>query len=813
MNDGAYLAALNPEQLEAVRHEGGPLLILAGAGSGKTRVITTKIAWLVRERGISPESILAVTFTNKAAKEMRDRAALIEPACERAVIRTFHSFGAWFLRRNAAAVAASPSLKAYGLEKLDRNFVIYDDDDQTTLLHGAFPQYSRSECSRMVQSISRAKDFGLEPDSPDLSRVFSDPVMRRIYADYESRLRATGNVDFGDLIRLPAAILREDAALRRRSRQRFRVILVDEYQDSNVAQFELLALLAGADPGEKPAYLCVVGDDDQSIYRFRGAEVKNILSFPDRFPGTSIVRLERNYRSYQSILDVAGDVVSHNAGRLGKELRAERTGGDKPKIALLEDQDDEVRYCARLCQERKQQGRRWGDMAILYRTNAQSLGFEKEFPRLGIPYRIVGALRFYDREEVKDILAYLAVLLNGRDEVAFKRVVNKPTRGVGDTSVDAIVAEALAHGGDLLEASEASADGLRGRAKSGIREFLSLMREFRGSLPDTNTDDSGAAPAQIASGADTVSPARAVADGEAIRDARHGAKSATPGEGSLADLVEGVVRQSGLLEFHRSQDEVAGTQKAANLDELVNAASIYPRTAEGLAEFLENIELDRSLTQDSTDADAVTLITMHNTKGLEFPIVMVTGLEQGLFPRDDDEEEELEEQRRLFYVAITRAKDELRLTACRYRRIHGRLFETLPSRFLSEIGAGKLAFAEGSRPQGGGAASFALTGQAGYGGSGYGTRAAHSGGYGPSGGSGPSVGMGRGPGTQGQKGKEGETIWRAGQAVYHEDYGSGVIIQVKPTPNSGPLVVVRFETGKQAQFFPKFSTKLEAAKE
>ena len=291
----AYLSSLNPEQLEAVRHEGGPLLILAGAGSGKTRVITTKIAWLVRERGFEPESILAVTFTNKAAREMRDRAAALEPACERAVIRTFHSFGAWFLRRNAKGAAAQGG----PIHGLDPNFVIYDDDDQTTLLHGAFPHYTRSECSRIVQAISRAKDYGLEPDSPDLSKVFSDPALRRVYAEYERKLRDTGNVDFGDLIRLPASLLRSDPVLRRRTRQRFRVILVDEYQDSNVAQFELLSLLAGGRPGEgaeaweKPAYLCVVGDDDQSIYRFRGAEVQNILSFPERFPGTTIVKLEK----------------------------------------------------------------------------------------------------------------------------------------------------------------------------------------------------------------------------------------------------------------------------------------------------------------------------------------------------------------------------------------------------------------------------------------------------------------------------------------------------------------------------------------
>jgi DNA helicase-2/ATP-dependent DNA helicase PcrA len=726
-----YLASLNPEQLAAVRHEGRSLLILAGAGSGKTRVITTKIAYLVRERGLDPESILAVTFTNKAAREMRDRAAAIEPRCARAVMRTFHSFGAWFLRRNAAAAG------------LDPNFTIYDDDDQTTLLHGILPQYTRSECKSMVQAISRAKDLGLEPDSPDLSAAFSDPGMRRTYADYERKLRSTENVDFGDLIRLPARLLREDEAVRRRTRQRFRVILVDEYQDSNVAQFELLRLLAGDGEAQaSPAYLCVVGDDDQSIYRFRGAEVRNILRFPEIFPGTEIIKLERNYRSYQSILDVAGDVVSRNAGRLGKTLTAVRPGGGKPTLALLDDQDSEVAYCVKACRDRVKGGGKWGDVAILYRTNAQSLTFEKEFPRLGIPYRIVGASRFYDREEVKDALAYMALLCNPRDEVGFKRVVNKPSRGIGDTSVDLLLEAAASSGLDLVSASAEAGERLKGKARAGIKEFLSLLSGLEEAL---------AAPA---------------VDGE-----------------TLAAIVERLVRGSGLVEYHRAQDEVAGTQKVANLEELVNAASLYPRNPEGLSSFLETIELDRSLSSEEAAqaADAVTLITMHNTKGLEFPVVIATGLEQGLFPRDDEEGEELEEQRRLFYVAVTRAKDELHLTSCHWRRLHGRLYETAPSRFLSEIDPSLIQAVAGRK-----AAAGAYPASASSGGSPYGARP---------------------PAAAGEGGP-----WRAGLAVYHDDYGSGVVIKVSPTPSSGPLVVVRFETGRQAQFFPKFTKKLEPQK-
>ena len=761
----SYLERLNPEQLEAVRHEGGPLLILAGAGSGKTRVITTKIAWLVRERGLDPESILAVTLTNKAAREMRDRAASLEPSCARAVIRTFHSFGAWFLRRNARAAAEGL------VPGLSPDFTIYDDDDQTTLLHGLLPRSTRNECRDLVSAISRAKDYGLEPDSPDLSRASSDPSFRRTYALYEQRLRATGNVDFGDLIRLPALLLREDATVARRTRQRFRVVLVDEYQDSNVAQFQLLRLLAFQAPLEAderrgdstpPAYLCVVGDDDQSIYRFRGAEVRNILAFPEIFPGTTIIRLESNYRSWQTILDVASAVVSHNAGRLGKELHAVRVGGSKPRLALLEDQNREVAYCIAVAEEARKKGRVWNDLAILYRTNAQSLGFEKEFARRRIPYRIVGALRFYEREEVKDVLAWLALLANSRDEVAWKRVVNKPSRGIGEASMELVLTEAGA-GGNLLRASAECAEGMKGKARSGLAAFAGLAEKLGASLGQASPDQGG----DLGGGA-LVEPVRRPKD----------VAGALP---HLGELVDRLVRESGLLDHYRAEDEIASTQKVANLDELVNAASLYPRTRAGLAEYLETIELDRSLATAAGEGgtDAITLITMHNTKGLEFPVVLVTGLEQGLFPRDNEEGEELEEQRRLFYVATTRAKDELHLTACRWRRMRGRLFETLPSRFLSEIPMTLLdpvkggGWSSGSRPA-----------------------------YG-------SPGIDKTIPVPPKAGEKKDEEWKAGMAVYHDDYGAGVVSAVKPTPGSGPLVVVRFETGKEARFFPAFTAKLE----
>lgn len=727
-----YLSSLNPEQLEAVLHEGSPLLILAGAGTGKTRVITTKIAYLVKERGIQPESILAVTFTNKAAREMRERAASLEPRCERAVIRTFHSFGAWFLRRNAAAVG------------LDSNFVIYDDSDSAELIHAAFPQIPKPECRRYASLIARAKDYSLDPDSPNLNTSIRDQDFRRIYASYEERLRTTGNVDFGDLIRLPSKILGEDEAIGQRTRQRFSVVLVDEYQDSNVAQFLLLQRIVG--PG---TYICVVGDDDQSIYRFRGAEIRNILSFSKIFPGTTTIKLERNYRSYQTILDIAGDVVSHNSGRLGKTLRATKPGGAKPQLALLDDQDQEVDFCARIIRAHMKQGGSLSDIAILYRTNAQSLAFEKDFPRKGIAYRLIGALRFYEREEVKDTLAYLSLILNPRDEIAFRRIVNKPARGLGDTSVETILEDALHNGRSVLDASRQMRDSLRGKARAGLDQFLAIIDRAVERLGDQKA-----------------------------------AANPDSGSSSLGILLEAIITESGLAGYHKGQDEIAGTQKIANMEELVNAASLYPLAREGLAEFLETVELDRGFQagDGAEDRDAVSLITMHNTKGLEFPLVIVTGLEQGLFPRDEEEGDDLEEQRRLFYVALTRAKDSLYLSACRWRRMRGRIFETSPSRFLTEMDPKNYEFWKSgpsiSRPL---PAHFPRT----------------------------LPGSGTSPAPIAPAGSE----WKPGQTVYHDEYGQGSILKVSATESSGPLVIVRFESGKIAQFFPKYTRKLERIKE
>src|SRR6056297_1786789 len=426
-----YLQVLNREQKQAVLHQGRALLILAGAGSGKTRVITTKIAYLIDQLGVDPHSILAVTFTNKAADEMHARVLTMVPEARGVMIRTFHSFGAWLLRRNAHLLG------------MNSNFSIYDDEDALTLLHSLYNSYKRRELTTYNRMISRAKDYALGPED-DLSRISTDPRFQEMYERYEARLREIGNADSGDLILRPVELLRSEPEVLRRMHSRFRVILVDEYQDSTVAQYELLKLLYGPESS-----LCVVGDDDQSIYRFRGAEVRNIISFPDEFEETTIIKLEQNYRSTERILSIASHVVNHNRQRLGKTLWTSQGKGGKAKVAFLRNHDEEAEYCARLLEDGNMAG-----TAILYRTNAQSRSLETCFVKKGIPYKIVGSLRFYDREEVKDALALLSFFVNHNDEVAFRRIVNKPARGIGAKTVLSLVEEALNEDGDLIAAMQ-----------------------------------------------------------------------------------------------------------------------------------------------------------------------------------------------------------------------------------------------------------------------------------------------------------------------------------------------------------------------
>ena len=802
-----YLSILNPEQLEAVCHTGSPLLILAGAGSGKTRVITTKIAWLISEQGVHPESILAVTFTNKAAREMAERAQGLDERAGRSSIRTFHSFGAWMLRRYAEWAGLSP------------NFTIYDDDDSVTLLMKALPQLNKQEAQRFMRKIARAKDYCLLPESPQLTMIDPAPEFAVIYRAYQQRLRETGNADFGDLIMLPVQLLQEHTAIAQQLHRRFKVILVDEYQDSNDAQFRLLRELTGEN-----TYVCVVGDDDQSIYRFRGAEVQNILTFDRQFPHTKIIRLVRNYRSYEPILRVAGSIVSRNEGRLGKTLIAARgTGGQKPRVYYLPSQDAEAELCVQLIKKAVRAGGSYSDWAILYRTNAQSLNFETSFLHEKIPHKVVGTLKFYEREEIKDALALLALIANGRDEIAFRRMVNKPARGIGETTQNKLVAyaraafagspayigaranaeeavnpEPLAYTGVLAfgdspeqdrESAQQGSDYITvllgagsklpipKKAGAALREFLTTLYSLRSLLaalssPQTaqkaraDSDETGAAASDSAIDIDVQTDAvrsdtptgREPADA-AGTDTAEGNTAASgvqlvPGQG-LAAFVLTVIEHTGLGIFHRNQDEVMGTQKTANLQELANTASLYPCTAAGLTSFLEHIELDRSLAETDAGSDAVQLITIHNTKGLEFPNVVITGLENGIFPRNDESAEDMEEERRLMYVACTRAKDELYMTSCAARRMYGKLSFMEPSRFLAEIDEDLVDVA--GQP----IAGFAAPAD------------------------------------------EEAALWKCGQRIFHDDYGYGYVVQSRQS--GGELVItVQFETGSQKRFFPAY---------
>ncbi|MCL2196809.1 MAG: ATP-dependent helicase [Treponema sp.] len=734
-----YLAPLNPEQRQAVLHTGKPLLILAGAGSGKTRVITTKIAWLIREKGMDPRSILAVTFTNKAAKEMAERAKQIDERAGEAMLRTFHSFGAWFLRRNGSLAGLNP------------NFVIYDDDDVISLLASLLENMPRAEVKHYAHNISRAKDYFLTPDDPELAIIDHHKKFRDIYRQYEERMAQIGNVDFGDLIKKPVEILRSQNEVARRFRDRFSVIMVDEYQDANVAQFRLLKELCG-----EQTYVCVVGDDDQSIYRFRGAEVKNILEFPDRFSGADIIRLEQNYRSTSPILKAASSVVDCNSGRLGKTLRAEKGDGPLPSLITLPDQNEEASFCAeKIKTSVKKKETKWSDWAILYRTNAQSLGFETLFLKKGIPYRVVGSLKFYEREEIKDALSLLALIVNPRDEVAFRRVVNKPARGVGSVTIEKIVEASIDDGIDLMEAG--SKIDISKKARKGVNEFNKVIEDAKEIL-DRKTSREDTSNLKF--------------------KAREKLKS---GEG-LSICIEKLLIESGIAGYHEAQDEIQGNSKLGNLQELLNASSEYPNSREGLLEFLEDIELDRSMAEDSNKQNnaynSVTLITFHNTKGLEFKRVIMTGLEHGIFPREDKKGDELEEERRLFYVGATRAMDELFFTTCAERRMYGKTSAMQPSLFLREIDKSCLQVIDMAARSSG-----IMT---------YGRRSVAGRSFNP-------LNMETASITD----VEQRAGWRRGQRLFHEDHGYGAVMEVRDSED-GPVVRVRFDNGQEKRFLPEY---------
>lgn len=635
-----WLEKLNKEQLEAVLENEHPLLILAGAGSGKTRVIITKIAYFIKELNFNPWNILAVTFTNKAAREMRERIQdmLPEENSNSFNIRTFHSFGAWLLRRFYEEAGLQPG------------FTIYDDSDSLSLLKTKYPSVDKKDLKPIMKSILKAKDMGLNPSSPKLSTLSTEPYFDRYFENYEKALKEVGNVDFADLITLTTKLLDENKLVRDFAHRRFKVILVDEYQDSNLAQFEMLRKLVGPD-----TFISVVGDDDQSIYRFRGAEVKNILSFPSVFPGSKSIVLGKNYRSTKNILSLASSVISNNTQRYSKALSTDNPIGSKPQLYYV---DDEVAEAYKVYTLLKRNNN-FNNSAILYRTNAQSGAFETLFAKRHIPYKIIGALKFYDREEVKDALALLQLFVNSRDIVNFKRMINKPTRGIGPASIEKIESFLPEAKGDVFEAINLaiSRKALSTRCRNSAEKFVKIMEHSFSMIND----------------------------------------------GNLVDGVKFMLEEMGLINYYKKEDSKNGTFKIDNLNQLVNSISEFSSSIEGLLAFLEDITLDRTKigNNDPANDEGVTLITMHNTKGLEFEDVYVVGLEETLFPSsmNSDDEDGIEEERRLFYVAATRAKDNLYLFSAKSRRVWGRMeYDRSPSRFIDEIDS-KYLEVIGSRPR------------------------------------------------------------------------------------------------------------------
>jgi DNA helicase-2/ATP-dependent DNA helicase PcrA len=639
---------LNPVQRRAVEHPGGPLLVLAGAGSGKTRVLTARIAHLIRAGGVRPDRIFAVTFTNKAAGEMRERVASLLGADPRGLwIGTFHSLSARLLRREAPLLGFGP------------NFTIYDEDDSQALLKRMLEQRELSPKAYPPRAlhalISGAKNRMLTPeeylgsaDSP-LARVAAD-----CYRDLGEALLRANAMDFDDLLLLPLRLFREHPERLAWWQGRFDHVLVDEFQDTNAAQYRLVRALA-----QRHGNLCVVGDDDQAIYGWRGADVRHMLAFQNDFPGTMLVKLEQNYRSTQVILDAANGVIAENRERLGKTLFTAIPGGAPVVLLTAADERDEAEWIAgELASQAERSDLPYEAMAVLYRTNAQSRPLEEAFRMRGVPYRLVGAVSFYERREVKDLLAYLRIIANPADDQAFSRIANVPRRGIGDTSLTLLAETARRWGKPLLETARAAdrVEGLRPGLRETLRNFASLVDRLR----------------------------------EAV------------GTADPATALETVILRIG-YEPWLAEEGVEGVERLENVRELVAGAAAWAEVAEATGEGEGEGEdgggtlIERYLTQSAlvtpTDefggagAAGVTLLTVHMAKGLEWPVVALTGLEDGLFPlaRTAGEPGGLEEERRLCYVGLTRARERLYLSWARTRYRNGRLEQSESSRFLGAL--------------------------------------------------------------------------------------------------------------------------------
>ncbi len=631
--------SLNEPQRSAVEHVTGPILVLAGAGSGKTRVLTARISRLIQEHGVDPRRILAVTFTNKAAAEMKHRVATLlgrEPAG--LWIGTFHSICGRLLRREAPLLGFT------------RAFTIYDEDDSEALLRRVVDDLGLPaklyNARSLRHEISRAKNAMITP--AQYAADAYDPYHTRVgtvYAESVAALRRANAMDFDDLLLYPLELLEKHPERLAEYRSRFQFILVDEYQDTNRAQYRLLQLLAG-----ERANIFVVGDDDQSIYGWRGADLRNILEFQKDFPGATLVRLEENYRSTRPILEVANSVISANTGRIGKTLHTRREGGERVTVVRAADERDEAEWLVREFGQRVRTGDlQYEEIAVLVRTNAQTRAFEEELRRAGIPYRVVGGISFYERREVKDLLAYLRLIVNRDDDEAFNRAVSVPRRGIGETSLAQLNSSAKQWGWSLHKAASAAGriPDLKPRAREALIQFAADIDALGGQL----------------------------------------------GELQPAEALRGIIERLSYDKFLLEEDET-GPERVENVNELVNAAAAWSEEWGVPAADEEGTPLERFLAQAALtsraevegDKRGLTIMTLHAAKGLEFPLVVVAGMEEGLFPLARAEsQEDIEEERRLAYVGITRARHKLFLSYALARRRAGQLMPAFPSRFLADV--------------------------------------------------------------------------------------------------------------------------------
>ncbi|HJL18189.1 MAG TPA: UvrD-helicase domain-containing protein [Sandaracinaceae bacterium LLY-WYZ-13_1] len=626
------LAGLNPPQREAVLHDGGPLVVFAGAGSGKTRVITHRVAHLVAERGAAPWNVLAVTFTNKAAQEMRERlGGLVGGAARDLWVGTFHATCARLLRRYAKEVGVK------------RDFTIYDQSDSEALVKRVLrdleldPQ--RYAPKAMANRIGREKQEVRGPGQMAVGNVYEENV-QRVFVAYEARKRDAGALDFADLLYRLVVALEGDDALRGELQRRFRHLLVDEFQDTNHVQYRLVRALAATH-----RQVTVVGDDDQSIYRWRGADRRNILNFREEFPDARIVKLEQNYRSTARILRAANSIIARAAHREPKELWTENEEGASIHVVTCQSERQEAELVVEAVEQLRQAGRGLDEIALFYRIHAQSRNFEEVLRRRNLPYRIVGGLRFYDRAEVKDILAYLRVLSNPDDDVSLLRIINTPARGIGKKSVERLLDRAAREGVGVFTALRDAAEG-KGRAAKRFAAFVALIDGLRGRLE--------------------------------------------AGE-KLAALGWAVYEESGYHRWLKDQDTAEADARHQNVQELLGAVQLaQEETPElDLPTFLEQVALDTDKSEDGEDQARLTLMTVHAAKGLEFPVVVVSGLEEDTFPfrrtQEELDEDAVEEERRLAYVAMTRARERLLLTWAVTRRLFGRVRPMTRSRFLLEL--------------------------------------------------------------------------------------------------------------------------------